>query len=223
MTKAFNDIAKYGLAERTHFSDGWMCPLYKKNDKCDIANYQPITLLNTDYKIFTRVLATKLGKVAPDLLHHNQAGFMPRRQISDQTKLIRMVMASAEQSAQNRLIVSLDQEKAYDKVDHEYLWKTLEKFELPAEFIMAVQHLYKPAKTSVMVNGVKSDTYNVIRGVWQGDPLSCLIFDLAIELLAAMLRNSTLQGFKIPGVTERLIANLFVDDTTVFLAVTDDF
>jgi hypothetical protein len=74
-----------------------------------------------------------------------------------------------------------------------------------------------------MINGVQSGTYNVIRRVRQGDPLSCLIFDLAIEPLAAMLRGSTLQGFKIPGTAERLIANLFADNTTVFLAATDDF
>ncbi|KAF5352050.1 hypothetical protein D9758_009406 [Tetrapyrgos nigripes] len=223
MTQAFNDIAMNGVITDTHFADGWMCPLYKKNDKCEIANYRPITLLNTDYKIFTKVLATKLGKVAPDLLHHNQAGFVPGRQISDQTKLIRMVMASAEQNGQNGLIISLDQEKAYDKVDHDYLWKTLEKFEFPKEFIETVQRLYKTAKTSVMINGIQSETYEVIRGVRQGDPLSCLIFDLAIEPLAAMLRNSHLQGFRIPGITERLIANLFADDTTVFLAASDDF
>ncbi|KAF5335926.1 hypothetical protein D9758_018330 [Tetrapyrgos nigripes] len=194
------DIAEYGVLEETHFADGWMCPLYKKNDKCEIANYRPITLLNTDYKIFTKVLATKLGKVAPSLLHPNQAGFVPGRQISDQTKLIRMVMASAEQTGQNGLIVSLDQEKAYDKVDHDYLWKTLEHFEFPKEFIETVQRLYKTAKMSVMINGVKT-----------------------IEPLAAMLRNSHLQGFKIPGVMERLIANLFADDTTMFLAAADDF
>ncbi|KAF5318883.1 hypothetical protein D9758_019008 [Tetrapyrgos nigripes] len=223
MTEAFRDIAEYGVLEETHFADGWMCPLYKKNDKCEIANYRPITLLNTDYKIFTKVLATKLGKVASSLLHPNQAGFVPGRQISDQTKLIRMVMASAEQTGQNGLIVSLDQEKAYDKVDHNYLWRTLECFEFPKEFIETVKRLYKTAKTSVMINRVKSETYDVIRGVRQGDPLSCLIFDLAIEPLAAMLRNSHLQGFKIPGVVERLIANLFADDTTVFLAAEDDF
>jgi hypothetical protein len=162
MTEAFNDIAQHGVIPETKFSDGWMCPIYKKNDKCNIANYRPITLLNTDYKIFTKTLSVKLGKVAPDLLHHNQAGFVPGRQISDQTRLISLVMTYAEQTQQNGLIVSLDQEKAYDKVDHDYLWKTLETFKFPATFITMIKHLYKGAKTSVMINGIKSDTYDVI-------------------------------------------------------------
>jgi len=56
-TVVFNDIQKYGLSRLTNFSTGWMCPIYKKNDKNEIANYRPITILNTDYKILTKVLA----------------------------------------------------------------------------------------------------------------------------------------------------------------------
>ncbi|KAE9383054.1 hypothetical protein BT96DRAFT_1041062, partial [Gymnopus androsaceus JB14] len=60
MTEVFNDISANGIDEGIGFSDGWMCPLYKKGEKSEIANYRPITLLNTDYKIFTKALAIKL-------------------------------------------------------------------------------------------------------------------------------------------------------------------
>ncbi|KAJ3925805.1 MAG: hypothetical protein NXY57DRAFT_1051616 [Lentinula lateritia] len=60
MTEAFNDISIYGITEETHFSDGWMCPIYKKGEKSEISNYRPITLLNTDYKIFTKALTFSL-------------------------------------------------------------------------------------------------------------------------------------------------------------------
>lgn len=74
-----------------------------------------------------------------------------------------------------------------------------------------------------MINGKKGRAFNITRGVRQGDPLSCLLFDLAIEPLAAALRNSDLAGFNIPGVAERLIAALFADDTTTFLSENDRF
>lgn len=50
MTKVFNDIETHGLVKDSNFSKSWMCPLYKKNDRADIANYRPVSLLNTDYK-----------------------------------------------------------------------------------------------------------------------------------------------------------------------------
>jgi hypothetical protein len=63
-----------------------MCPLYKKKDKCNIENYHPITLLNTDYKIYTKALSIRLAEVAHHTIHPNQAGFMPGQNIFDQVK-----------------------------------------------------------------------------------------------------------------------------------------
>ena len=74
-----------------------------------------------------------------------------------------------------------------------------------------------------MINGCLSRTFKITRGVRQGDPLSCLLFDLAIEPLAASLRASSLKGYNIPGAAERLIATLFADDTTTFLHKEDSF
>ncbi|KAF5376294.1 hypothetical protein D9615_008538 [Tricholomella constricta] len=219
----FNDILEHGITQSSSFAEGWMCPLYKKNDKNDIANYRPITCLNTDYKLYTKCLAIRLADVAPDLIHPSQAGFIPGRRITDQTKLIRLMMQYAESTKQNGLIVALDQEKAYDKIDHQYLWQTLTKFEIPEKFINTVKSLYENAETQIMINGFRSSPWKITRGVRQGDPLSCMLFDLAIEPLAASLRASDLQGFQIPGIEEKLIANLFADDTTVFLSENDNF
>ena len=115
------------------------------------------------------------------------------------------------------------QEKAYDKISHDYLWKVLEKFELPDQFIKTVQSIYRTAETVIIINGEISSLYKVTRGVRQGDPLSCILFNIAIEPLAAMLRKSDLRGIKISGLTEKLITILFADDTTVYLAETDKF
>ena len=223
LTTVYNDIEKYGVSPTTNFAKGWMCPIYKKGDTAEICNYRPITVLNTDYKIMTRILTTRLSVVAPKLVHCDQAGFMKGRRIEDQTELAKLMLNKCEVDEENGVIVCLDQEKAYDKIRHEFIWESLEKYQLPEHFIKTVRTLYTGAETVVIINGVISSPYRVTRGVRQGDPLSCLIFNLAIESLASLLRGSQLQGFKTEGYTDRLITTLFADDTTVYLSQQDDF
>lgn len=222
----FNDIAEHGIIENSELNTGWMCPIYKKNDKLDIANYRPITVLNTDYKLMAKTLQAKLAIAAPQIIHHQQAGFMKGRSIFDHIKTIQAVVEysdSIENEDWNGLIVALDQEKAYDKIRHDYLWEILRKLNLPEHFIKTIQEMYKGAKTQVMINGFLSNKFEIKRGVHQGDPLSCLLFNIAIEPLAHMIRNSTLEGLKIPKMNENLKALLFADDTTVFLSNKDSF
>lgn len=224
LTEVYRDIEKHGIEPSTGFTEGWMCPLYKKGDRREISNYRPITLLNSDYKIFTKALSVKLAQVAGLMIHPDQAGFMPGRSITDQVMLAKMMIHYAEATEENGMLVTLDQEKAYDKVRHDYLWKTLETFGLPERFINTVKALYDSAETIVIINGEKSSPFRVSRGVRQGDPLSCLLFDIAIEPLANMLRNSpNLQGYKIPGRTEKLITSLFADDTSAYLSRNDKY
>ncbi len=221
---AFEDMRVHGVSTKTGLAHGWMAPIYKeKGERTRVVNYRPITLLNTDYKLLSKILAVRLAEVAPQLIHRAQAGFVPGRKIQNHTQLARLMMHWAEENEENGAIVALDQEKAYDKIAHDYLWRVLQKFGIPATFIHMVQSLYKGAVTSVMINGILSEPYRIYRGVRQGDPLSCLLFDLAIEPLSAMIRKSDIKGFNIPRCNEVLKAVLFADDTTVYLSCDDDF
>lgn len=224
LRKVYNDIELNGMVPGTGFSESWMCPLYKKNDRAEIPNYRPISLLNSDYKIMTKALTIKLAEVAPGLINRAQAGFVPGRPIFDQVWLAKLVINLAEVTEQDGAIVALDQEKAYDKIKHDYLWQILQAFGFPEEYTNTIRALYSDAYTVVLVNGMRSSTgFKVRRGVRQGDPLSCLLFDLAIEPLGEALRQSNLKGINVPKQTERLIATFFADDTTVYLSKEDDF
>ncbi|TFY62965.1 hypothetical protein EVJ58_g3518 [Rhodofomes roseus] len=108
----FNDIETFGTDSASGFAEGWMCPIYKKKDKRDISNYRPITVLNSDYKLYTRVLATKLGTLATKLIHPNQAGFIPGRHITDQTQICRTMVDYAEATEEN------EYEEVYAKATH---------------------------------------------------------------------------------------------------------
>ena len=223
MTKVFNDIETHGLIKDSNFAKSWMCPLYKKNDKAEIANYRPISLLNTDYKLMTKALSLKLAAAVPKIIHQDQAGFVPGRHIYDHIWLSKLIINLAEIEEIDGAMVALDQEKAYDRIKHDYLWRVLQQYGIPNQFIQTVKTLYDTAYTSVYINGRGSTPFKVTRGVRQGDPLSCLLFDIAIEPLAETLRKSDLIGFRIPGENRRVIATLFADDTTVYLSKEDDF
>lgn len=224
LTDIFQDIQMHGIEQGTLFANGWMCPIYKKKDPLHIVNYRPITLLNTDYKILMRALSLQLLESIKQLVHRNQAGFIPGRSIFDHIRLSRIMTTFAEVTESNGAIVALDQEKAYDKIDHKYLWKTLESFNLPDLFIQTVKALYKDAHTIVAINGEFSSPFKVTRGVQQGDPLSCFLFDIGIEPLACLIRNNpNIKGYNIPGLKEKLAVNLFADDTVLYLNEKDSY
>ena len=224
LTTLFSDIQINGVEENSNFASGWMCPLYKKKDTTEISNYRPITLLNTDYKLMTKTLALQLVEPIHKLIHPDQAGFIPKRSIFNHIRLANTIINYAEAMEVDGTIVALDQEKAYDKIRHPYLWSTLEAMNVPDEFVKTVKSLYNNAFTKVAINGIFSEPFRVTRGVRQGDPLSCLLFDMAIEPLACSLRNcNELEGLNIPGVDGKLIVNLFADDTTVYLSKNDKF
>ena len=80
-------------------------------------------------------------------------------------RLAHLVIDNAEKQEQNGCIISLDQEKAYNKIDHEYLWEILKEFGCPKEFIKLIKTMYSKAKTSVMINRVTPAPIKVERGV----------------------------------------------------------
>lgn len=134
-----------------------------------------------------------------------------------------MVSQYCETTETNGSLVALDQEKAYDRIGHKYLWSILDVYGLPTLFIERMKDLYNSAETSVVVNRVLSRAYSVARRVKQGDLISCLLFNLAIEPLATMLRTSDLKGIKIPGQEECLIVKMLADNTAVFMAKSDSW
>ena len=180
----FQDIQTHGIKENTNFALGWMCPIYKKKDQTEISNYCPITLLNTDYKLLTKVLTPQLIDHIKNLVYPDQAGFIPNCPIFNNIRLARMIIKYVEIAEEDGAIIMLDQEKTYNKIQHNYLWETLDWFSIPRIFTNTIKALYTNAHTQVMINGKLSPPYWITQGVHQGDPLLCTLFNLAIKLLA---------------------------------------
>ena len=165
MTKVFEDIERLRTVG-TQFSEGRMGLLYKKKDKREIQTYRPITLLNTDYKPYTKVITKRLREVTPNVIHEDQARFMPKRSIDHQTKIVELMIKWCKNTKNNSMIVCLDQEKAYDRIDPQYLWKSLEAFSFPDPFIRRMKDLYRNPATAICINGFVSELRLCLFCIW---------------------------------------------------------
>ena len=108
--------------------------LFKKDDPLLLKNWRPISLLNMDYKICTKVLANRLRRVISIVLSEDQTCGIPDRSIFENLFLIRDTIDFVNYKELSAAIISLDQEKAFDRVNHGFLHRVLERFNSGPQF-----------------------------------------------------------------------------------------
>ncbi|KAJ3585369.1 hypothetical protein NHX12_014090 [Muraenolepis orangiensis] len=101
--------------------------LPKKGNLQDIKNWRPVSLLCVDYKLLSKALATRLGRAVEQVIHRDQTYCVPGRSMVDNVHLIRDVLEVSSSLDINTGLISLDQEKAFDRVEHSFLWKVNHK------------------------------------------------------------------------------------------------
>ena len=201
------------------FRLGIVTLLHKKDDKTDLKNWRPITLLNFDCKLFSKLLATRMTKVLGEVIHLDQACALPGRRITDNLVLIRDTICYARDRNIRVLALNLDFEKAFDRVSHQYLFKVLQKLGFPGRFIAWVGLLYRDISSKFVVSGHLTKAVDLHCGVRQGCPLSALLYIAAIEPLAQILRRDQwINGVSIPGSGgETAKCFLYMDDVNLLL------
>ena len=180
-------------------------------------NWRPITLLCVDYKIAAKAIANRLLHVLPSIIHPNQSGGVRGRSSTPNTRLLQDIVHDINARGLGGAILSLDQEKAFDRVDWAFLLRVLERMNFGPSFRQWVLLFYTRISSSILVNGERSDSFMVSRGVRQGCPLSPLLYVLMAETLACAIRaNALIDGFCLPG--DRCIKLCqYADDTTLIV------
>ena len=150
-----------------------------------LTNWRPISLLNVDYKIISKCLCNRLRTVISSIVNIDQTCGVPGRSISDNLHLIRNVLIFADEKELECALLTLDQAKAFDRVSHKFLFKTLHAFGFGPDFIKWIQILYKNIQSKVLVNGFFTSPFSVCRSVRQGCSISPLLYVLYIESFAS--------------------------------------
>uniref|UniRef100_A0A8C5QWS4 Reverse transcriptase domain-containing protein n=1 Tax=Leptobrachium leishanense TaxID=445787 RepID=A0A8C5QWS4_9ANUR len=180
------------------------------------SQYRPISLLNVDTKLYAKIMAIRFAEVLPLLVADDQVGFIKNRQGPDNTLKILTLVDHVVQTSQPTLLLSLDAEKAFDRINWSYLHHVLLKFNFPVALIKAVEGLYTVPTAQVLNAGFTSDPIKISNGTRQGCPLSPLLYALALEPLAQAIRQaSEVQGIHI-GPTQSKVS-LFADDILLTL------
>jgi exonuclease III len=203
----------------TGFLHGAVTCLYKAGDAADPANYRPITLLNTDYRLWAKVLANRLLPVAAEVVSPSQTAFLKGRSIGDNVHLLQLaphVLAAERRAA---LVAFLDIRKAYDTLSRPFLAAVLGAAGLGGHFRGLVSLMLGDTQACAVVNGYVSQPVGFAAGVRQGCPLAPLLYLFAGEALHRFLRVRG-HGIRLAG--GLVVAAQFADDTQVFLEAPPD-
>ena len=188
----------------------------KDKDLISLTNWRPISLLNIDYKIATKAIANRMKKVLNSLIHSSQTGFLKGRYIGENIRTIFEVIENFNDDNLPGIIFFADFEKAFDSIDHNFIFKCLNYFNFGKSFIDWVKLFYIDAQSCVINNGYTSDFFKIERGVRQGCPLSPYLFILVIEILYnAVRKNEHITGISLNG--HEIKNTAFADDATFIL------
>ena len=157
--------------------------LYKKGDTQNIANYRPISLLNGTYKIYASIIQKRIANKIDQHLHQTQFGFRSKKSTSQALYLARRIQDIAEQSGESIVLVMLDWEKAFDKIDQTKLIEALDRLNLPAKMRNIVVSLYEEPLFRVVTNEDTSEYHAQRSGIRQGCPLSPFLFILVMHVM----------------------------------------
>jgi hypothetical protein len=156
-------------------------PIYKNGDKTDCNNCRGISLLSTAYKILSKILLVRLTPFVNEIIGDHQCGFRHNRSTMDQIFYIQQILEKKWEYNGTVHQLFIDFKKACDSVKREVLYNILLEFGVPKKLVKLIKMCLNETYSKVRVGKYLSDTFPFQNGLKQGDPLSSLLLNFAIE------------------------------------------
>ena len=187
----------------------------KKGDMEKLSNWRPISLMCCDYKFFSKIVANRLKTILPDVISNEQF-CCPGKTIVDNNLLLRDVIYYCNENNIQGAVLSLDWTKAFDRVSHSFLYKSMEKLGFSSDVISIIKMFCSNKKSCILINGNMTQQFDIGRGIRQGCPLSMMLYILFKESLYCYIKSChTIKGIELPNNNSLKISG-YADNTNMF-------
>lgn len=206
-----------------HVPEEWnlaiVIPIYKKGNRHDCNNYRGISLLNSCYKLYSKILNIRLTTISEHIISNYQHGFRKGRSCTDCIFTMTQLIEKRKEHNLPTFLAFIDYEKAFDKVNRNKLWNIMIK-SYPQHLVRAIQSLYHENQIMIEINGKRNNTKKAInQGVRQGCPLSPALFNIYIDDIINRWKNELKNNFCVNNIE---IDTLLYADDQVLIANSED-
>jgi hypothetical protein len=215
----FQHIYNIAGGDFASLNRAFVCLLPKATNAARVSEFRPISLIHSIAKLFAKVLARRLSPVIGRMVYPAQSAFLKGRTLHDNFVYVRNTARALHRKKKAALLLKIDFAKAFDSVSWEFLLELLQRLGFSARWRDWISLLLSSATSVVLLNGTEGKPVRHRRGLRQGDPLSPLLFILALDPLQRILQAATDAGIlsRLPIREAKLRTSLYADDAVLFL------